>query len=96
MIVLVAYDIASDQRRELVSARLSGCGARVQLSLFECDLKDDSELSLLVASLKEMIDEIDDQIRIYLLSATGHGEEHPPTNVLGRRTIEERRDFWII
>jgi len=96
MIVLITYDIANDRRRELVSTQLSGCGARVQLSIFECDLKDEVELTALSRTLDDIIDEVDDQVRIYLLSATGHGEEHPPITILGRRTLEERHDFWIL
>lgn len=94
--MLVTYDIGNDRRRELVSSQLSGCGSRVQLSIFECDLKDEQELAALTSTLGDIIDELDDQIRIYLISATGHGEEHPPTTILGRRTLEERRDFWIL
>ena len=89
MIVLITYDIASDHRREAISTRLSGCGARVQLSIFECDLKDEAELMSLLTSLEDLI-------RIYMLSTTGHGEDHSPIKILGRRVIEERRDFWIL
>ena len=96
MIVLITYDIASDHRREAISTRLSGCGARVQLSIFECALKDEAELMSLLTSLEDLIDQVDDQIRIYMLSTTGHGEDHSPIKILGRRVIEERRDFWIL
>ena len=68
----------------------------VQLSIFECDLKDEAELVSFLTSLEALIDEVDDQIRIYMLSTTGHGEDHSPIKILGRRVIEERRDFWIL
>ena len=57
MIVLITYDIASDHRREAISTRLSGCGARVQFSIFECDLKDEAELMSLLESLEDLIDQ---------------------------------------
>jgi CRISPR-associated protein Cas2 len=38
VIVVVAYKITDDQRREYLAALLSGLGPRVQLSLFECQV----------------------------------------------------------
>jgi CRISPR associated protein Cas2 len=39
MIVIIAYDITDDRRREDVAMLLSGYGPRVQLSVFECDVQ---------------------------------------------------------
>jgi len=39
MLYLITYDIADDRRREDVATLLSGYGPRVQLSVFECDVR---------------------------------------------------------
>ncbi|MCA1676888.1 MAG: CRISPR-associated endonuclease Cas2 [Actinobacteria bacterium] len=42
MVVVVAYDIVDDGRREDVASLLSGYGPRVQLSVFECQVRSRS------------------------------------------------------
>jgi len=92
VIWLIAYDIADDRRREAVSATLSACGARVQLSVFECELPDPVALTVLLARLREAIDADDDQIRMYPLPL----DVERQLKILGNRTLEERRDFYIV
>jgi CRISPR-associated protein Cas2 len=89
---LITYDIADDRRREEVATLLSGYGPRVQLSVFECDLRSSREAAGLRAKLRGLIDPIEDQIRLYPL------DERAIRGiiVLGARIIEERQDFWII
>jgi CRISPR-associated protein Cas2 len=89
---LITYDIADDRRREDVATLLSGYGPRVQLSVFECDLRSSREAVGLRAKLHRMIDPIEDQIRLYPL------DERAIRGivVLGARVIEERQDFWIV
>ncbi|MGW5219904.1 CRISPR-associated endonuclease Cas2 [Nocardia sp. NPDC004085] len=65
MIVLVTYDITDDQRREDVAVLLSGYGPRVQLSVFECECRTTDELRDLRARLRDLIDPLEDQIRLY-------------------------------
>lgn len=92
MLYLITYDIADDRRREDVATLLSGYGPRVQLSVFECDLRSRREAASLRGKLRALIDPIEDQIRIYPLDdRTARG-----VVVLGARVIEERQDFWII
>lgn len=91
MLHLVAYDIGSDGRREDVSDLLTTVGARVQLSLFECDVTVE-HMSRLVVALMTLIEEDDDQVRVYVLDATAERG----VRVLGRRVLEERRDFYIV
>jgi CRISPR-associated protein Cas2 len=92
MLYLIAYDIADDRRREDVATVLSGYGPRVQLSVFECELRSRREAAALRAKLRTLIDAIEDQVRIYPLDEkTARG-----VVVLGARVIEERQDFWII
>lgn len=92
MLYLIAYDIADDQRRDDVATLLSGYGPRVQLSIFECDVPAAREVARLRARLRELVDPVEDQVRIYPLDDKAiHG-----LVVLGARVLEERQDFWII
>lgn len=92
MIVLVTYDITDDRRREDVAVLLSGYGPRVQLSVFECECRDNDELRDLRARLRDIIDPLEDQIRLYPTTATTFAQRH----ILGARTVEERADYWIV
>lgn len=89
---VVAYDIADDRRREDVATLLSGYGPRVQLSVFECDLRTRREAAALQAKVRELIDPVEDQVRLYPLDERATRQ----VTVIGARTIEERQDFWII
>ena len=89
---LVTYDIADDHRREDVATLLSGYGLRVQLSVFECDLRTGREAGVLQAQLREIIDPVEDQVRLYPLD----DRAARAVTVIGARTIEERQDFWIV
>jgi CRISPR-associated protein Cas2 len=89
---VVAYDIADDRRREDVATLLSGYGPRVQLSVFECDLRTRPEAAALRSKLRELIDPIEDQVRLYPLDDRAARQ----VAVIGARVIEERQDFWIV
>jgi CRISPR-associated protein Cas2 len=89
---VVAYDIADDRRREDVATLLSGYGPRVQLSVFECDLRTRREAAALRSRLRELIDPIEDQVRLYPLDERTARQ----VAVIGARVIEERQDFWIV
>ena len=89
---LIAYDIADDRRREDIATVLSGYGPRVQLSVFECDLASRRDAARLRARLSQLIDPVEDQIRLYPLDERTIRE----TVVLGARVIEERQDYWIV
>jgi len=88
----VTYDIADDHRREDVATLLSGYGPRVQLSVFECDLRTRREAAALRATLRDLIDPLEDQVRLYPLDEGAVRQ----TAVIGARVIEERQDFWIV
>ncbi len=89
---LVTYDIADDGRRDDVATLLSGYGPRVQLSVFECDLRSRLEAADLRRRIRELVDPVEDQVRLYPLD----DRAVKATAVIGARTIEERQDFWII
>lgn len=92
MIYLIAYDIAEDDRRAALAGLLSGHGARVQLSVFECEIADREELEMLVGHIERLLEPVEDQVRLYPLNVAAVRE----MRVLGLRTLEERRDFWIL
>lgn len=92
MIYLIAYDIGDDRRREAVSVLLSAYGARVQLSVFECDLPDLPAVRHLTGRLRGLIDRVEDQVRVYPLPAGSTRS----VEIIGNRTLEERADFWIV
>ena len=71
---------------------LSGFGPRVQLSVFECDVRNRQEAGELQAKLRALIDPVEDQVRLYPL------DERSARSVIvvGARMIEERQDFCII
>jgi CRISPR-associated protein Cas2 len=89
---VVTYDIADDGRREDVATLLSGYGPRVQLSVFECDLRTRREAAALRSKLRELIDPVEDQVRLYPLGDDAARQ----VAVIGARMIEERQDFWIV
>jgi len=67
MFVVVCYDIPDDRRRARAGKVLEGFGARVQKSVFECDLKDEH-----VRKLKEKLKRVingEDSLRYYHLCA---------------------------
>ncbi len=92
MIVIVAYDITDDGRREDVAQLLSGYGPRVQLSVFECEVTSIDELRSLRAQLRERIDPLEDQVRVYPTTTQTFAERY----IIGARTVEERSDYWIV
>lgn len=92
MLYLITYDIADDRRRDDIATLLSGYGPRVQLSVFECEVRTRREATALRAALRNLIDPVEDQVRIYPLDErTARG-----VVVIGARVIEERQDFWIV
>ncbi|WP_433678303.1 CRISPR-associated endonuclease Cas2 [Nocardia sp. CA-119907] len=92
MIVVVTYDIVDDQRREDVAMLLSGYGPRVQLSVFECECRTVDELRDLRAKLRERIDPLEDQVRLYPTNTKTFAERY----IIGARTVEERADYWVV
>lgn len=92
MIVVVAYDITDDQRREDVALLLSSYGPRVQLSVFECECRTTDELRDLRTRLRERIDPLEDQVRLHPTTDTTFAQRY----IIGARTVEERADYWIV
>lgn len=86
--LVVAYDIASDARREKVAELLSAHGPRVQLSVFEIELASVRDREVLMRRLVELIDDDEDQVRLYAAAADA--------TIIGTRTLEERAAYWVL
>lgn len=66
MLVVIAYDIEDDRRRNRVAKTLEGYGDRVQESVFECWLEA-RQLGEVKAALAGLIDADRDRVRYYRL-----------------------------
>ncbi len=80
---LVAYDIRTPRRLARVCKALSAVGYRLQYSVFAVDLED-HERQALVARLRRLIDQKQDDVRLYLVPRAPRGAWHGP---LGRETM---------
>ena len=60
--------------------------------MFECDLRTRREAAALRAKPRELIDPVEDQVRLYPLDDSAARQ----VAVIGARVIEERQDFWIV
>jgi len=69
MLYVVCYDIPNDRRRNHVHSALTGYGAWVQYSVFECFLTRKQRL-LMEDRLRKEINVKEDTIRIYGLCGT--------------------------
>jgi len=69
MLYLIAYDISNDKRRTKLHKTLSGFGKWTQYSFFECFL-DEKELITLQHRLKAILNEEEDNVRIYHICAS--------------------------
>jgi CRISPR-associated protein Cas2 len=88
---LIAYDITSDRRRAEVSALLSEFGPRVQLSVFEIEFPGPRVRADLLRRLADLIDDDEDQVRVYDLHSLTTRR-----TILGDRVLEERQPFYLI
>lgn len=71
---------------------LSGYGPRVQLSVFEREVRSGDEMKALRAAIRERTDPLEDQVRLYPTTNTTFSER----DIMGARVVEERADYWIV
>ena len=64
---IICYDIPDDKRRRKIQKLLEGYGRRAQYSVFECEI-DLNKLKRLEKQLTRLIDETEDDVRIYPLN----------------------------
>ena len=68
MFTIISYDIVEDKRRTKVMKFLLGYGARVQYSVYECDLTA-AQFTKIQIELARLIDLQTDSVRCYQLDA---------------------------
>jgi CRISPR-associated protein Cas2 len=66
MLLVVSYDIVDTKKRTKLAKKLLNFGARVQYSVFECDL-DKKQLQEMKKQLLPYVDPEKDSLRIYKL-----------------------------
>ncbi|NEP46993.1 MAG: CRISPR-associated endonuclease Cas2 [Okeania sp. SIO2H7] len=91
MVYLICYDIVQDRRRCRAAHLLEGYGMRVQKSVFECVLTQ-KQLEMVQRKLAGYIDETEDQVRFYPMSAHTRGK----VMILGQQPIRQIDDSAFI
>ncbi len=89
--VVVSYDIKNDRRRNKVCKTLKDYGEHIQYSVFECLLRD-KELDRMAKRISSLIDQNDDNVRIYLLCAACRGR----ARVIGQGKVTEDPDVLVV
>ena len=67
---LVCYDIADAKRLQKIAKLLEGFAIRIQFSLYYCMHVSADEIKELVKKLDDLIDQDEDDIRIYKVDKT--------------------------
>jgi len=90
MFYVVSYDIPDDNRRNAVAKTLLDFGSRVQYSVFECIMDDDSHQELMNRLAMIVVEE--DKIRVYALCAKCEGR----IAVLGCGEVTKDKEVYIL
>ena len=91
MLIVVSYDIPDDRRRAKLAHALKDFGRRVQLSVFECLLKED-QVQRLKRRIERLTEPQEDSVRIYRLC----GGCAPKVEVVGRGVLSEDPEVYIV
>lgn len=91
MFIVVSYDIPDDRRRTRVMNTLKDFGARVQYSVFECDLKAE-DYRRLRQRLNEVVNRREDNVRFYVLCQ----EDVKKRRVWGVERKEAKLQTWYL
>ena len=67
--LLIVYDIPNNKTRKRVGDILEGFGTRVNRSVFECIIKNNTQREKLEEMLKKELNQKEDSLRIYPLCA---------------------------
>ena len=90
MFAVVCYDIPDDRRRTKVGKILEGFGARVQWSVFECDLTL-KQLEKLKQKLTRVMDK-EDSLRYYYLCA----ECLPKVEIINGPPLTKAQLYFVV
>ncbi len=89
--VVVSYDIKSDRRRNKVCKAMKDYGEHIQYSVFECLLKP-KDLDRMAKRVQSLIDEAEDNVRIYVLCAACRDR----ARVIGQGQVIEDPDVLVV
>lgn len=90
MFYIVSYDIPDDKKRNRLAKIMLDFGARVQYSVFECNMDDKLLDTMLKRVVKIVSDE--DSVRIYALCGKCLGT----VKILGRGNLTKDEDVYIL
>ena len=90
MFYVVSYDIPDDNRRNAVAKTLLDFGSRVQYSVFECIMDDDSHQELMNRLAMIVVEE--DKIRVYDLCGKCEGR----IAILGCGEVTKDKEVYIL
>ncbi len=90
MLYIVSYDITDDRKRNRLSKIMLNFGARVQYSVFECNM--DNELFEKMTKRIEKIISNEDSVRVYTLCAKCKGV----VKIFGRGNLTKDEDVYIL
>ncbi len=88
---VASYDSPNDKRRLRIMKVLSGYGARVQYSVFECILRP-RDFEQMCSRLREIVDKTEDDLRIYPLC----GSCLHKVVMLGNAEVRQEEPFIIV
>jgi CRISPR-associated protein Cas2 len=91
MFIVVSYDIPDDRRRTRVMKALKDFGARVQYSVFECDLKA-KDYRRMRERLSKLIDRKEDSLLFYALCQ----EDVKKRRIWGVKRAEASPNPWYL
>ncbi len=90
MFYLVSYDIPDDKKRNRLAKIMLDFGARVQYSVFECNI-DDKLLDTMLKRVGRIVSN-EDSVRIYALCGKCLGA----VKILGRGNLTKDEDVYIL
>lgn len=90
MFYMVSYDIPDDKTRNKIAKIMLDFGARVQYSVFECNM-DDKLLEKMTQKISKIISE-KDSVRIYALC----GKCDKLVKILGKGEVSKDKDVYIL
>jgi CRISPR-associated protein Cas2 len=91
MLTLISYDIVDDKRRTKVMKFLLGYGARVQYSVYECDLTAE-QFATVQTMIARLVDLQTDSARCYQLDIGAVKQ----IRIIGRGQVTTKPPYYLV
>ena len=91
MFTLISYDIVEDKRRTKVMKYLLGYGARVQYSVFECELTI-AQFATVQVAIALLVDPQTDSVRCYQLDVGAVKQ----IKIIGRGQVTKLPPYYLV